>query len=166
MFAESKKKGEYPDKHAYKQLPRESRILLREWDNLQVHEDILYRQKKQQPGQLILPSKLKPVVYNGLHPNMGHLGTDETTELIKSRFYCPLMGDKIKHFVTQICPCVKRKKPHIIKAATMQSISTYKPLEIISMNFLHLYWSSGSYQYLLVVIDLFIQIHTSLCHKE
>ena len=36
----------------------------------------------------MLPSKLKPsVVYNELHVNMGHLGTDRTTELIKSRFY-------------------------------------------------------------------------------
>ena len=42
-----KKKGEYSDKSAYKQLLRESKILLREWDNLQVHEDILYHQKQQ-----------------------------------------------------------------------------------------------------------------------
>ena len=75
-----------------------------------MHEDILYRQKKQQPGQLILPSKLKPLFYNELHANMGHLETDGTTELIKLRLFWPLMGDKIKHFVTQICPCVKRKK--------------------------------------------------------
>ena len=81
--------------------------------NLQVQEDILYRQKQQQPRQLILPSKLKPLVYNELHVNMGHLGTDRTTELIKSRFYWPLMDDEIKYFVTQVCPCVKRRKaPH------------------------------------------------------
>ena len=62
-----KKKEKYPDKHAYKQWPRESKILLREWDNLQVHEDILYLQKQQQLRQLILPSKLKALVYNELH---------------------------------------------------------------------------------------------------
>ena len=113
LVIQFKKKGEYPDKHAYKQSPRESKILLREWDNLQVQEDILYRQKQQQPRQLILPSKLKPLVYNELHVNMGHLGTDRTTELIKSRFYWPLMDDEIKYFITQVCPCVKRKKaPH------------------------------------------------------
>ena len=83
---------------------------------------------------------------------MGHLGTDRTAELIKSRFYWPLMDDEIKHLVTQICPCVKRKKPHIMKAAAMQSISTSEPLEIISMDFLHLNKSSGGYQYLLVEI--------------
>ena len=86
---------------------------------------------------------------------MGHLGIDRTTELIKSRFYWPLMDDEIKHFVTQICPCVKIKKLHIMKAVTMQSISTPEPLEIISMDFLYLDKSNGGYQYLLVVTDLF-----------
>ena len=37
----------------------------------------------------------------------------------------------------------------------MQSISTSGPLEIISMDFLHLDKSSGGYQYLLVLTDLF-----------
>ena len=120
-----------------------------------MHEDILYRQKQQQPRQLILPSKLKPLVYNELHVNMDHLGTARTTELIKSRFYWPLMDDEIKHFVTQVRPCIKRKKPYIMKAAAMQSISTSEPLEITSMDFLHLDKSSGGYQYLLVLTDLF-----------
>ena len=72
-----------------------SKIFLPEWDNLQVHEDILYCQNQQQLRQLILPSKLKPLAYNELHVNTGHLGTDRTTELIKSRFYWPLMDDEI-----------------------------------------------------------------------
>ena len=49
---------------------------------------------------------------------MGHLGNDRTTELIKSRFYWPLMDVKIKHFVTEICPYTdmslrpKKNAPH------------------------------------------------------
>ena len=42
-----------------------------------------------------------------------------------------------------------------MKATEMQSISTSEPLEIISMDFLNLEKSSGAYQYLLVVTDLF-----------
>ena len=108
-----KKKEEYPPyKHAYKLLPIESKILFREWDDLQVHEDTVYHQKQQQPRRLISPSKLEPLVYNELHVNMDHPGTDRTTELIKSRFYRPLMDDEIKHFVTQVFPCVKKTPPH------------------------------------------------------
>ena len=108
-----KKKEEYPHyKHAYKLLPIESKILFREWDDLQVHEDTVYHQKQQQPRRLISPSKLEPLVYNELHVNMDHPGTDRTTELIKSRFYRPLMDDEIKHFVTQVFPCVEKTSPH------------------------------------------------------
>ena len=89
---------------------------------------------------------------------MGHPGTDGTTELIKLRSYWPLMDDEIKHFVTQIFPCLKRKKRHILKAVAIQSISTSEPLEIISMDFLHVNKSSGGYQYLLVVTDLFTKV--------
>ena len=53
-----------------------------------MHEDILYRKKQQQPRQLILPSKLKPLVYNELHVNMGHLGTDRTTVKFDKRGGC------------------------------------------------------------------------------
>ena len=70
---------------------------------------MLYRQKKQQPRQLILPSKLKSLVYSRLDVNTGDIGTNRTPELIKSRLYWPLMDNEIKHFVTQIRPCVKRK---------------------------------------------------------
>ena len=97
---------------------------------------------------------------------MGHLGTDRTTELIKPRFCWPLMDDAIKHFVTQVCPCVKRKKPHIVKAAAMQSISLSETLEITIMDFLNLDKSSGRYKYLLVVTGLFKNVHASLCCKE
>ena len=65
------------------------------------------------------------------------------------------MDDEIKHFLKQVCPSVKRRKPHIMKAVAKQSISTSEALEIVSMDFLHLDRSSGGYQYLLVVTDLF-----------
>ena len=84
-----------------------------------MHEDILYCQRQQQPRQLILPSKMKSLVYNELHVYVSHLGTDKTAELIEPRFYRPLMDDGIKHFVAQVCPFVKRKKPNIMKATAM-----------------------------------------------
>ena len=65
------------------------------------------------------------------------------------------MDDEIKHFVAQIFPCVKRKNPHIMRAAAKQRILTLEPLDIISMDFLHLDKSSGGYQYLPIVTDLF-----------
>ena len=82
------------------------------------------------------------------------------------------MDDEIKHIVAQIFPCVKRKNPHIMRAAAIQIILTLEPLDIISMDFLHLDKSSGgygSYQYLPVVTDLFtrfIQVYATRYKEE
>ena len=86
---------------------------------------------------------------------MGHLGKDRTLQLIRDRFYCPRMEDDITHFVTKICSCVKRKKPHIVPVASMHTFSSAAPLELIGLDFLHLDTCSGGYQYLLVLTDHF-----------
>lgn len=73
------------------------------------------------------------------------------------------MDDKIKYFVPQVCP--KKKAPHN-EAAAMPSISSSEPLEIISMGFLHLYRSSGGYQYLLKMTDLFTKFRQVYATKN
>ena len=61
----------------------------------------------------------------------------------------------LTHFVTKIYSCVKRKKPHIVAVAPMQTFSSAAPLELIGLDFLHLDRCSGGYQYLLALIDHF-----------
>ena len=68
------------------------------------------------------------------------------------------MEDNVTYFVTRICCCVKRKKPHIVPpVAAMQSFSSAAPLEVIGLDFLHLDTCSGGYQYLLVLINRFLK---------
>ena len=65
------------------------------------------------------------------------------------------MAENIKHFTNNICPCVKQKKPHITKAALMKPIHSEVPMELISMEFLHLDQCFGGFQYILVISDNF-----------
>ena len=132
---------------------RDERKFIREWCNLEIINGILHRKAKDK--QIVLPSKLKPLIYQELHVNMGHVGTDRTLELIKSRFYWPGMTDDIKHFVTKVCPCVKRKRQNATTAAPMKNIVTSEPLQIVGMDFLHLDRCQGGYEYLLVITNLF-----------
>ena len=96
-----------------------------------------------------------PLVFIELHVNMGYLDKDRTLQLIRDRFYWPKMEDDVTHFVTKVCSCVKRKKPHIVPVAPMQTFSSAAPLELIGLDFLHLDTCSGGYQYLLVLTDHF-----------
>ena len=62
------------------------------------------------------------------------------------------MEGDVTRFVTKVCSCVKRKKPHTVHVATMQTFSSAALLEL---DFLHLGTCSGGYQYLLLLTDHF-----------
>ena len=129
---------------------------LRDFEKLFISKDdvILYRTIEERT-QLVLPKKLLPLVFTEFHVNMGHLGKEKTLQLIRDRFYKPKMVVNVTHFVTKVSSCVKRKKPHIVLVAPMQTCSSAAPLEVIGLDFLHLDTCSGGYQYFLVLTDHF-----------
>ena len=109
---------------------KEVRSFFRDFEKLFISKDdgILHRNTAERT-QLVLRKKLVPLVFTELHVNMGHLGKNRTLELIRDRFSRPKMEDDVTHFVTKICSCVKRKKPHtvavvphIVHAAVANSI--------------------------------------------
>ena len=65
------------------------------------------------------------------------------------------MARDIHHFVTKQCACIKDKRPAIRPRAMMVPVKTNNPLELISLEYLHLEQSCGGYEYILVVVDHF-----------
>ena len=128
---------------------------MREFKHLLVGSDnILYRKiKGKDDKQVVLPSRLKPLVYKKLHVNMGHLGYDRTLELIRDRFYWPQMNDEVKHFVGKIYKCVKDKRPVRLPQVPQKNITSSAPMELVVLDFLHLDTCVGRFQYLLVITD-------------
>ncbi|TWW58129.1 Retrovirus-related Pol polyprotein from transposon 17.6 [Takifugu flavidus] len=66
-----KKNGWSPQDKGKRQMGRETRRLVHEWNRLRLDKGILYRQTGQRK-QLVLPSKLKATVLKHLHDDMGH----------------------------------------------------------------------------------------------
>ena len=52
--------------------------LWRELHNLELSSDIILYRKGGENNQVILPSRLKPLVFKELHVGMGHLGYGRT----------------------------------------------------------------------------------------
>ena len=125
-------------------------------EKIEIDENgLLYRRTIFDRKQLLLPKKLRQLVYVELHVKMGHLGIGRTVELIKERVYWAKMTEDVNHFVTKLCTCVKSKKPNITHEAPMKSITSSSLLQLVGIDFLHLGPCSGGYQYLLVITDHF-----------
>jgi len=107
-------------------------LLQRESSKLKVKRGLLFRVTKRPSGQevsqLILPVRYRQMVLKSVHGNTGHLGTEQTIELIKDWFCWPKMASEI---ATSIQDCGRRvaRKNLPQKAAPLQQITSNGPLE-------------------------------------
>ena len=126
-----------------------------ELQNLEVSSDKILHRKGDENNQVILPSKLKPLLFKELHIEMRHLGYDQTLEIIKERFFWPKMYDHVKYFLIKFVTALKTKHRTIHQQASIKTITSSSPKGIIMLEFLHLDTCTGGFQYLLTITDHF-----------
>ena len=147
--------GQRPTKEELANESKELRLLMYEWHKLELGRDGLLRRKTRDRSQIVLPAKLRHLVYQHLHVDMGHLGTERVISMARERFYWPHMAADINHYVRNVCPCLMQRKPHKVERALMQHLQSSAPFELVSIDFVHLEKSSGGHEYLLVLVDHF-----------
>ena len=109
-------------------VAKESFMFKRLWHelpNLELRSDKILHRKGDENNQVILPNRTKPLVFKELHSDPGHLGYDQTLELIKERFFWPKMYDGVKYFVTKICKCLKGKMQNTLPQAPLKTITSF-----------------------------------------
>ena len=128
--------------------------LLHEWNKLAMKNGLLCRcvGKLQ---QVVWPTKLRHHVFKELHVNMGHLGHERVFDLAQARVYWPRMHSDIKHYVQNVCCCLKQKRPTTTQREPLHPIETTSPFQLVSFDFLHLEKSKGGFEYILVIVDHF-----------
>lgn len=105
-------------------------------------------------------------MFQELHREMGHLGVERTLNLIRDRFYWARMHSDTEHFITQVCECLKAKRPHQATKAPLTSIVTTRPFELVSIDFLHLEACRQEFEYILVVIDHYTRFAQAYATKN
>ena len=106
-------------------------------------------------NRIVLPQSMREVIYEQLHVQLGHLGSDRVYDLAKQRVYWPRMQEDINEFIHKKCPCLMQKKPRIMNKAPLQSIVTTAPLELVTVDFIQLEEGLGGKKYILVIVDHF-----------
>ena len=133
----------------------ELKILKRGIRKLKLSDDGILLRKNKENNQIVLPKKMRNMIYQKLHIDMGHLGTEKVLALARKRVYWPNMEKDITNFINGSCLCLMQRRPHTTRKAELQSIITTLPMELVAVDFVKLEKGSGGYQYILVIIDHF-----------
>ncbi|KAG5260494.1 hypothetical protein AALO_G00309360 [Alosa alosa] len=149
---EAVKQGVWPSN---KDLDTEMLLMKREVGRLLMRDGLLYRASKkaaEEALQLVLPAEFREVVLHSLHDDMGHLGVERVTQLLRARFYWPKMAHEAEKYVRNCGLCITRKTP-AKKAASLHQITSSGPMDLVCIDFLSMEPDSRGISNVLVVTD-------------
>ena len=127
--------------------------------NLVLRDKLLYKKTYSCQGkqsfllQLVLPTALIPDALIGCHDEVGHLGRDKSTQLLKERFFWPGMSKDMNQHIAECRKCIARKG--VTSKAPLCPITATKPLELVHLDYLQLEPSKGNIENVLVITDHF-----------
>lgn len=126
---EAVKQGVWP---STKEMDPEMWLMKREEGRFVLRDGLLFRVRKnsgEEALQLVLPEGFRERVLQSLHDNMGHLGVDRVTDLLRARLYWPKMAQETEDYIRNCGLCLARKTP-CKKAAPLHHIVSSGLLEI------------------------------------
>ena len=134
----AKETGTKPRSEKMKGEDRAVHILLQQWDQLLLHNGLLYRRFEKDNGnfhlQLVILKSKQEGVLSKAHagPWGGHL--EEKNQRLKERFYWPGYSQSVKEWC-QTCPnCAARKNSAHRYQGALKNIRSGYPKQIIAMD--------------------------------
>ena len=123
---------------------------------LSFHENgVLYHCDRNGNTQVVIPRNLVSRVLRMMHNDLGHLGFRKTLQRTKERYYWPQMSSEIEDWCKKCEECQRRRNPVPSQRAPLQSITTCRPGELVTMDIVEYAQSSRGYRYCLVMVDPF-----------
>jgi hypothetical protein len=120
----------------------EQRIYVKEWNNLVMDNNTLWRRAKDQIGneftQLVLPQAQRVPMMERLHarPLSGHLMMDKTFARMTARFFWPFMKRDVQSFIDQCQECQLANHPHKTPRALLKPIQADRILELVTSDYM------------------------------
>ena len=140
----------------------EQRVFYKEYLNLQIIDEILYRQVEDQFGinqkQLVLPKLAIEGVLDLTHCLIysGHLGREKTYKIMSQRFYRPFLGKQVDKYVQSCDVCQKIKSSLHNKQAELKLITHMRTNQIFATDYVGSFKATiRGNRHLLIINDTF-----------
>ena len=155
--------NEKPESKTLQSQNREVRRLIQLWNQLELHNGLLYCNYESVDGdhghsQLVVPTVYRNDILQTLHAGVagGHLGQDKTLSRLKERFYWPGHWSDVHHWCSTCATCASRKTPSPKHKAELQPVKAGYPMQIVATDILGpLPITPNGNSYLLVASDYF-----------
>lgn len=134
--------------------------LFKQFDRLSLHKGVLFRtitdpRDGERIRQLVVPENLQRRVYEGQHDHGGHFGERSTLETMRRSYYWPTMTQDVQAWVKECRRCALAKDVFPRTRAPMTCTNVSAPLEVVAMDYTLLERSSGGFENVLVMTDMF-----------
>ena len=103
---------------------------------------------------LVLPQSFRKQALQGCHDDLGHLGIEQTIDLLRDQFYWPgMIEDMIRH-IKQCERCLRFKA--VPDKTPLENVDATYPMELVHMDYLTIETNEGGKDvYILVIKDHF-----------
>lgn len=145
--------------------------LAKEFDRLKLRQGVLFRRifdpkDGEEVWQVVVPEPLQREVYEGQHEHGGHFGGRSTLTRMRRKYYWPTMSVDVLDWVRQCKRCVLAKDVFPRLRAPMTCSNVSAPLEVLAMDYTQLEQSSGGYENVLVLTDMFTRFTVAVPTKN
>ena len=123
------------------------KAFLRIRKQFKLKQDIFYKKSQVNNNdrarlQLVLPHSYRQKAMAGCQDQIGHLGQDRVFELLRDRFFWPVMQMDVASYINSCPRCIRRQlQPD---TAPLHNIEVTQPLELIHLDYLQIEPSKGN----------------------
>ena len=155
--------GSYPEPDTVSSWSRDSRLLVQQWEQLEIHDQLLWRRfyhpdSNRSHLQLIVPSALRHRVLDNIHGGAvsGHFGQRKMVSQLRRNFYWPGLTIDVKNLCRTCATCAARKTPIPRRQANLHTVPSGYPMQVVAVDILGpLPEMPSGNRYILVAADYF-----------
>lgn len=170
-IVEAVKMGMRPNKKQSRDMSLSQRKVCGQWERLRIQQGVLVRDLQDPRDgvnicQLMVPKPLQHPIYESHHDHGGHFSVKGTLAKLKRGYYWASMSKDVQVWVQKCKRCILAKDVFPKKQASMVCSNVTVPLEVLAMDYTLLEPSTGGYENVLVLTDMFTRFTVAVPTKD